>query len=55
MSYIRTILIKGCISLFILSLIGCNIQEKKERKLNYVKPFLIIFGKLSINFIFQIP
>ena len=48
MSYIRTTLIKGCISLFILSLIGCDIQEKKERKSKstYVKPYVTQSGKL---------
>ena len=48
MSYIRTTLIKGCISFFILSLIGCDIQEKKERKSKstYVKPYVTQTGKL---------
>ena len=48
MSYIRTTLIKVCISVFILSLIGCDIQEKKERKSKstYVKPYVTQSGKL---------
>ena len=48
MSYIRTTLIKVCISFFILSFIGCDIQEKKERKFKstYVKPYVTQSGKL---------
>ncbi len=48
MNYIRTTLIKVCISFFILSLIGCDIQEKKERKSKstYVKPYVTQSGKL---------
>jgi hypothetical protein len=48
MNYIRITLIKVCISLFILSLIGCDIQEKKERKSKstYVKPYVTQSGKL---------
>ena len=48
MSYIRITLIKVCISFFILSLIGCDIQEKKERKSKstYVKPYVTQNGKL---------
>lgn len=48
MSYIRTTLIKGCISLLVLSFIGCDIQEKKERKSKstYVKPYVTQSGKL---------
>jgi hypothetical protein len=48
MSYIRTTLIKVCISVFILSLIGCDIQEKKDRKSKstYVKPYVTQSGKL---------
>ena len=48
MSYIRTTLTKGCISVFILSLIGCDIQEKKDRKSKstYVKPYVTQSGKL---------
>jgi hypothetical protein len=48
MSYIRTTLIKVCISFFILSLIGCDVQDKKERKSKstYVKPYVTQTGKL---------
>ena len=48
MNYIRTTLIKVCISVFILSLIGCDIQEKKDRKSKstYVKPYVTQSGKL---------
>ena len=48
MSYIRTTLKKVCISVFILSLIGCDIQEKKDRKSKstYVKPYVTQSGKL---------
>ena len=48
MSYIRTTLIKVCISFLVLSLIGCDIQEKKERisKSTYVKPYVTQSGKL---------
>ena len=48
MSYIRTTLIKVCINVFILSLIGCDIQEKKDRKSKstYVKPYVTQSGKL---------
>ncbi len=48
MSYIRTTLIKVYISVFILSLIGCDIQEKKDRKSKstYVKPYVTQSGKL---------
>jgi hypothetical protein len=48
MSYIRTIRIGVCISFLVLSLIGCDIQEKKERKSKstYVKPYVTQSGKL---------
>jgi hypothetical protein len=48
MNYIRTTLIKVFISLLVLSFIGCDIQEKKERKLKstYVKPYVTQSGKL---------
>ena len=48
MSYIRITLIKVCISFFVVSLIGCDIQEKKERKSKstYVKPYVTQSGKL---------
>jgi hypothetical protein len=48
MNYIRTTLIKVCISLLVLSFIGCDIQEKKERKSKstYVKPYVTQSGKL---------
>ena len=48
MSYIRTTLKKVCISVFIFSLIGCDIQEKKDRKSKstYVKPYVTQSGKL---------
>ncbi len=48
MNYIRTTLIKVCISLLVLYFIGCDIQEKKERKSKstYVKPYVTQSGKL---------
>lgn len=48
MSYIRITLIRVCISFFVVSLIGCDIQEKKERKSKstYVKPYVTQSGKL---------
>ena len=48
MSYIRITLIRVCISFFVISLIGCDIQEKKERKSKstYVKPYVTQSGKL---------
>lgn len=48
MSYTRTTLIRVCISFFVVSLIGCDIQEKKERKSKstYVKPYVTQSGKL---------
>ena len=48
MSYIRTTLIKVCISFFVVSLFGCDIQEKKDRKSKstYVKPYVTQSGKL---------
>jgi hypothetical protein len=48
MSYIRTTLIKVCISFFVVSLIGCDIQEKKERKSKstYIKPYVTQSGRL---------
>lgn len=48
MSYIRTTLIKVCISFFVVSLLGCDIQEKKDRKSKstYVKPYVTQSGKL---------
>ncbi len=48
MSYTKTIQIRVCISLIILFLIGCDIQEKKERKSKstYVKPYVTQSGKL---------
>lgn len=48
MNYIRIITSKFCISFLILSFIGCDIQEKKERKSKstYVKPYVTQSGKL---------
>ena len=48
MSYTKTILTGVCISLFFVSLVGCDIQEKKERKSKstYVKPYVTQSGKL---------
>jgi hypothetical protein len=48
MSYIRTTLIKVCISFFVVFLLGCDIQEKKDRKSKstYVKPYVTQSGKL---------
>ena len=48
MSYTRTIRIGVCISFLVLSLIGCDIQERKERKSKstYVKPYVTQSGKL---------
>ena len=48
MNYTKITLIKVCISFFILSFIGCDIQEKKERKYKstYVKPYVTQSGKL---------
>lgn len=48
MNCIKTIQIRVCISLIILFLIGCDIQEKKERtfKSTYVKPYVTQSGKL---------
>ena len=48
MSYTRITLIKVCISFFILTIIGCDIQEKKERKSKstYVNPYVTQSGRL---------
>lgn len=48
MNYIRTTLIKVCISFFIFTIIGCDIQDKKERKSKstYVKPYVTQSGRL---------
>jgi hypothetical protein len=48
MNCIKTIQIRVCISLVILFLISCDIQEKKERKSKstYVKPYVTQSGKL---------
>jgi hypothetical protein len=48
MSYTRIIRIGVCISFLVLSLIGCDIQEKKDRKSKstYVKPYVTQSGKL---------
>lgn len=48
MSHLRTTLIKGSISFLFIFLIGCDIQEKKERKSKstYVKPYVTQSGKL---------
>jgi hypothetical protein len=48
MSYAKIILIKVCISFFMLSIIGCDLQKKKERKSKstYVKPYVTQSGKL---------
>ena len=48
MSHLRTTLIKVCISFFVVSLLGCDIQEKKDRKSKstYVKPYVTQSGKL---------
>lgn len=44
----RLSLIKVCICFFILTIIGCDIREKKERKSKstYVKPYVTQSGKL---------
>ncbi len=48
MNCIKTIQIRVCISLIILFLIGCEIQEKKERKSKstYIKPYVTQSGIL---------
>ena len=48
MSYTKINLIKLCIGFFILSLIGCELQKKKERKSKstYVKPHVTQSGKV---------
>ncbi len=48
MNCIKTIQIRVYISLVILFLISCDVQEKKERKFksNYVKPYVTQSGKL---------
>jgi hypothetical protein len=47
MSYTKITLIKFCIGFFILCIIGCDIQKKKERKSKstYVKPYITQSGK----------
>jgi hypothetical protein len=46
--YIKNNLIKLYIGLFIFSIFGCDIQEKKERKTKstYVKPYVTQSGRL---------
>jgi hypothetical protein len=48
MNSVKTIITKLFISLSIVTLIGCDIQEKKERKSKstYVKPYVTQSGKL---------
>lgn len=48
MNYIKITLLKVCIRIFLLSFIGCDIQEKKDRKSKstYVKPYVTQSGKL---------
>lgn len=48
MSYTRTTLIKVCISFFVFYILGCDIQEKKDRKSKstYVKPYVTQSGRL---------
>jgi hypothetical protein len=48
MNYLKSTLIKGGIIFLILFLIGCDIQDKKERKSKstYVKPYVTQSGKL---------
>lgn len=48
MNSTQTIITKLLISLSVVSLIGCDIQDKKERKTKstYVKPYVTQSGKL---------
>ena len=48
MNCIKTIQIKVCISFLTLLLLGCDLQEKKDRKSKstYVKPYVTQSGKL---------
>ena len=48
MNSVKNIIIKLLVSLSIVTLIGCDIQEKKERKSKstYVKPYVTQSGKL---------
>jgi hypothetical protein len=48
MNCIKTIQIRVCISFLILLLLGCDVQDKKERKSKstYVKPYVTQSGKL---------
>jgi hypothetical protein len=48
MNYIRITTPKFCIIFLLIFLIGCDIQEKKERKSKstYVKPYVTQSGKL---------
>lgn len=48
MNSTQTIIAKLLISLSVVSLIGCDIQDKKERKTKstYVKPYVTQSGKL---------
>jgi hypothetical protein len=48
MNSVKTIITKLFISLSIVTLVGCDIQEKKERKSKstYVKPYVTQSGRL---------
>ena len=48
MNCIKTIQTRVCISFLILLLLGCDVQDKKERKSKstYVKPYVTQSGKL---------
>lgn len=48
MNYTKSTIVNVCISFLILSFIGCDIQDKKERKSKstYVKPYVTQSGKL---------
>ena len=48
MNSVKTIITKLFISLSIVTIIGCDIEEKKERKSKstYVKPYVTQSGKL---------
>jgi hypothetical protein len=48
MNYTKSTIVKVCISFLFIFLIGCDIQEKKERKSKstYVKPYVTQSGKL---------
>jgi len=48
MSIIKTFIIRVFFSVLVFSIIGCDIQDKKERKSKstYVKPYVTQSGKL---------